>query len=550
MKKVLYTIALLFFTAMNVYSQANAGPDDLTCGNIYTLQADTAGIDTAQGTWSCEMPGVNFDNVNDLNATVTIPEQSFGDSSYVEILFIWTVNTDSDTVLITFYEQPAAFAGNDTNVCGACFDLQAEFSIANANGVWFILSGPGSVTFGDMNNPNTFVCVSQYGTYYFIWEEKNAVNPLCSSKDTVVIEFIEVPDIYIEAYDYVCGLCVDLDVIGSFGTGQWIPCPGISYADDTNPNTQACAAGYGSYALVWVEYAGPCVVMDTIIVTFIQQPNAWTFMDTIGIYSVCGTDFDTLQAPDPGIPGANSYWWDEIPGTTFHPVPDTNNVTAIIDPAQYGLHTFHWIVNNSGCMDISAGINIYFIEQPTPDAGPRYDTANGNTYALNGLQTIDTSVVTWWSLDTANIVFASTNWDTIGNTIYDTVLCNITLPHIADIYLTEANGMCVSRDTITITFLPFNYINEYKNPDFLQIYPNPYNDFINIKYYLKKKTTVNIKIFDVSGKEVQTIVSSIQAKGEYAYTFNAKQIGLQSGTYFVKLKFNNTTYLKKILEVK
>ena len=207
-------------------------------------------------------------------------------------------------------------------------------------------------------------------------------------------------------------------------------------------------------------------------------------------------------------------------------------------------------MNNSGCIDSSAGINIYFIEQPAPDAGPRYDTANGNTYVLDGFQSIDTSVVTWSSLDPMYIVFASTNWNSYGDTIYDTVMCNLTLPQIEDIYLTEANGMCTSRDTITITFLPFTYIDEYKNPDFIQIYPNPYKDFINIKYYLKKKTRVNIKIFDVSGKEVQTIVNSKQAKGEYAYIFNAKQIGLQSGTYFVRLKFNNATYVKKILEVK
>ncbi|GAI37756.1 unnamed protein product, partial [marine sediment metagenome] len=133
-----------------------------------------------------------------------------------------------------------------------------------------------------------------------------------------------------------------------------------------------------------------------------------------------------------------------------------NNIDEIaIDELNIKLYpnpTFHWIINNQSCIDTSAAINIYFIEQPYPEAyQERYDTACGDIYVLDGFQSIDTSVITW-SSESDKILFASSGWDITGDTIHDTVMYNLTLPQIGNIFLTEANGMCTTRDTITVTF--------------------------------------------------------------------------------------------------
>ncbi len=442
---------------------AYAGIDDGVCGNEYQLQADTTSS-FAVGTWVADIAGVEFDSINLPDAVMTIPPFGVFDSTSTAVICVnWILDnhgcTDIDEVCITFFEEPVAFAGMDTFACGKDINLQAEYSIENSNGTWSS-SNPGATTFDNNTDPNTEVTVTQYGIYYFYWEEKNSLNPSCKITDTVEVEFIEVPAIHAGNDTTVCGKEIDLNCTGSIGTGQWEMEPGMTFNDSLysfDPNAHGIYAAYDTVWLVWVEYVGICVERDEVQIIFAQQPDAndpmW--MDTINIITNpgCGTDYITLQAPNPNIPGAVSYWWDEIAGTTFHPVnpSDHFNDTARIDPGQYGLHTFHWIINNSGCIDTSAAINIYFIEKPTPDAGPRYDTACGDTYVLDGLQSIDTSIVTWSSLDPLFIIFASTG-NTTGDTIHDTVMCNLPLPQIKEIYLTESNGMCTTRDTITVTF--------------------------------------------------------------------------------------------------
>ncbi len=67
----------------------------------------------------------------------------------------------------------------------------------------------------------------------------------------------------------------------------------------------------------------------------------------------------------------------------------------------------------------------------------------------------------------------------------------------------------------------------------MQNYPNPFNPTTTITYTLKSEGFVTIKIFDVLGKEVETIVNQIQNRGTYKLTFNAANIN--SGIYFYNL---------------
>jgi len=84
-----------------------------------------------------------------------------------------------------------------------------------------------------------------------------------------------------------------------------------------------------------------------------------------------------------------------------------------------------------------------------------------------------------------------------------------------------------------------------------QNYPNPFNPTTNIKYQIAKSGFVTLKIYDVLGKEIQTLVSEKQGAGEYLVVFNSK--GLASGIYFCKLTCNgqeNFTEIKKLVLIK
>jgi hypothetical protein len=85
-----------------------------------------------------------------------------------------------------------------------------------------------------------------------------------------------------------------------------------------------------------------------------------------------------------------------------------------------------------------------------------------------------------------------------------------------------------------------------------QNYPNPFNPVTNINYSLPIESTVSIKIFDITGKEIKEIVKNLQKAGNYSVQFNAAD--LSSGTYFYKITAENSrnsfSTTKKMILVK
>ena len=72
-----------------------------------------------------------------------------------------------------------------------------------------------------------------------------------------------------------------------------------------------------------------------------------------------------------------------------------------------------------------------------------------------------------------------------------------------------------------------------------QNYPNPFNPSTTIKYSLGEETFVTLKIYDLLGREVKTLVNSIQHAGKYEVNFQPDN--LSSGIYFYTL---HTTQFK------
>ena len=81
-----------------------------------------------------------------------------------------------------------------------------------------------------------------------------------------------------------------------------------------------------------------------------------------------------------------------------------------------------------------------------------------------------------------------------------------------------------------------------------QNYPNPFNPSTKISYDLPSDGKVSLKIFDMSGKEIMTLVNEVKTAGYYSVSFNAS--GLSSGVYFYRLTADNFTATKKMMLVK
>lgn len=77
-----------------------------------------------------------------------------------------------------------------------------------------------------------------------------------------------------------------------------------------------------------------------------------------------------------------------------------------------------------------------------------------------------------------------------------------------------------------------------------QNYPNPFNSFTVISYELPNSAFVELRIFDVTGKIVETLVKEQQTAGKYNHTFDAYK--LTSGIYFYQLLINNGDDFNKV----
>lgn len=81
-----------------------------------------------------------------------------------------------------------------------------------------------------------------------------------------------------------------------------------------------------------------------------------------------------------------------------------------------------------------------------------------------------------------------------------------------------------------------------------QNYPNPFNPSTTIGYNLKETGMVNITVFDLTGREIATLVNETKTAGYYTVDFNASS--LSSGTYFYRIHAGDFTAIRKMTLVK
>ncbi|MDD8017512.1 MAG: carboxypeptidase regulatory-like domain-containing protein [Bacteroidota bacterium] len=81
-----------------------------------------------------------------------------------------------------------------------------------------------------------------------------------------------------------------------------------------------------------------------------------------------------------------------------------------------------------------------------------------------------------------------------------------------------------------------------------QNFPNPFNPSTTISYTLPASGNISLKVYNIVGQEVMTLVNGYQNSGEYRATFDAK--GLASGIYFYRLQAGSFNQVKKMMLIK
>jgi hypothetical protein len=105
----------------------------------------------------------------------------------------------------------------------------------------------------------------------------------------------------------------------------------------------------------------------------------------------------------------------------------------------------------------------------------------------------------------------------------------------------EISDVTIDKLMVSGEVLPSKYELE-------QNYPNPFNPTTSIKYSIPNSGNVTLKVYDVLGNEVATLVNEGKERGVYTATFDASQFA--SGMYLYCLQAGSFTQTKKMILIK
>jgi photosystem II stability/assembly factor-like uncharacterized protein len=123
---------------------------------------------------------------------------------------------------------------------------------------------------------------------------------------------------------------------------------------------------------------------------------------------------------------------------------------------------------------------------------------------------------------------------------------------ILKIYFTDKiNGWAVGYNGAilkTTTGGDDNFSNEPASYSLNQNYPNPFNPVTNVEFGIPFQGIVTLKVFDMLGKEIATLINSSLNPGQYEIQFNGSNYA--SGVYFYRLTAGEFTDTKRMMLVK
>ncbi|MBK7630251.1 MAG: T9SS type A sorting domain-containing protein [Ignavibacteriales bacterium] len=132
-------------------------------------------------------------------------------------------------------------------------------------------------------------------------------------------------------------------------------------------------------------------------------------------------------------------------------------------------------------------------------------------------------------------------WSDISSGLpFDRILCLAQNPSGYLLAGTADNGIYITSEPTGVSF-----DNKVANFSLSQNYPNPFNPTTKINYEIPERCTVQLKIFNLLGQEIKSLVSEEQFAGKYEIEFDGGN--LSSGVYFYKMSAGDFSETKKFI---
>ncbi|HMS35142.1 MAG TPA: T9SS type A sorting domain-containing protein [Ignavibacteria bacterium] len=215
-------------------------------------------------------------------------------------------------------------------------------------------------------------------------------------------------------------------------------------------------------------------------------------------------------------------------------------------------------ITSAGVVSLQATIALYpprglgYVDQLLPvELTSFVSSVEANNVLLNWTTSSETNN-SHFIIERKSII--NSEWSVVGN-----VQGNGTTSSPQNYYYNDRNissgnyGYRLKQIDFNGNFEYFNLSNEVvigipSKYDLSQNYPNPFNPSTKISFDLPVDGKVSLKIFDMSGKELMTLVNEVKTAGYYSVSFNASS--LSSGVYFYSLSADNFTATKKMMLIK
>jgi len=195
-----------------------------------------------------------------------------------------------------------------------------------------------------------------------------------------------------------------------------------------------------------------------------------------------------------------------------------------------------WMAGNTIIKTTNSGINWVF----------QGISASG---ALNCIKFVNAE--TGWAVgDGGGIYFSSnggSNW-TQQTTLTFNNLYSVSFVNPNTGYIAGNGGTVLKTTNGGYVWVKESNIEIPKNHSLSQNYPNPFNPTTRISFDLPKAGLVTIKVFDVLGKEMETLVNESLKPGTYEAAFDGSQY--PSGVYFYRLSTKGFTETKRMVLIK
>ncbi len=117
-----------------------------------------------------------------------------------------------------------------------------------------------------------------------------------------------------------------------------------------------------------------------------------------------------------------------------------------------------------------------------------------------------------------------------------------------ELWVSGAYGQILKRDGVSWSDLTAVHNTFPESIELLQNYPNPFNPSTTIEFTLPKSAIVSLKVYNILGSEVSTLVSKKMNHGNHAFTFEGKN--LASGIYYYRIEAGDFQDVKKMILLK